>query len=221
MGKKGVLKVSRQLGFLTSPRSYAEIEGIAAQARSALVSDREPTEALPGVILFEQLDGYCLGHGVSIDYQVKPLPTGVEALTKYEPDEREMVITLATETYQALEEEERRARLTLGHEIGHTALHYDLLIKLAEIPHREASLMRGNWPEFPLYRDSEWQADAFASALLAPAEGLAILEKRSRLSSMRISETFGMSRKAAEVRLRVYSQRKDELLKAIVKMNGT
>ena len=181
---------------------------------------KESTEALPGVMLFEQLDDYKVGRKMRLDYQVKPLPAKIEALTQYEPSGEKIIVTLSTETYEALEEEDRRARLTLAHEIGHAVLHTDLLIKLAEIPHREAALMRGNWPEFPLYEDSEWQSDAFASALLAPAEGLAILERRRHLSLRVVSKTFEMSSTAAEVRLRVYKQRRNKLLEAI-KMNGT
>lgn len=205
--------MSRQPGFPTSPLSYAAIEIRAASAREALVPGIKPTEAIPGILLFEQLDNYVIGRGVQLDYQVTRLPVGIEALTRYEPDAREIIVTLSEEIYSALEGENRRARLTLGHEIGHTALHADLLIKLAEIPHRKAALMRGNSPKFPLYCDSEWQADAFASALLAPAKGLEILEGRRRLSSTVVSETFKMSAKAATVRLRVYEQRKRQLLR--------
>ena len=204
--------MSRQLGFPTSPRSYANIERMAALARAALVPGKESTEALPGVMLFEQLDNYRIGHRMLLDYQVKPLPAEVEALTQYEPSGGKIIVTLSTETYSALECENRRARITLSHEIGHVVLHSDLLMKLAEIPHREAALRRGNWPKFPVYKDTEWQAYAFASALLAPAEGLAILEGRGRLSSTVVSETFEMSGRAATVRLRVYEQRKRELL---------
>lgn len=205
--------MSRQLGFPTSPRSYADIEEAAALARTALLPVNKPTEALPGVPLFEQLDAYAAGRGAQLDYQVKPLPAGVEALTRYDPSERQIIVTLSEETYSALEHKNPRARLTLAHEVGHIVLHSALLIKLAEIPHRKmVVLMRGSWPKFPVYRDTEWQADAFASALLAPAKGLAILEERGGLSPTVVSKTFEMSRKAAGVRLEVYAKKKRELL---------
>ncbi len=69
--------MSRQRGFPPSPRSYANIEVIADQARAALVPSKQLTKALSGVMLFEQLDAYT-GNGVPLDYQVKPLPREVE-----------------------------------------------------------------------------------------------------------------------------------------------
>ena len=63
------------------------------------------------------------------------------------------------------------------------------------------------------YQDTEWQANAFAGTLLMPARGLLILEQEhGELSLAIIAEHFHVSAEAASYRLKLYNERKEELL---------
>ena len=152
---------------------------------------------------------------VPIVYEVKTDSlASVEALTRYDKNSKEIIITLLESTYKNLERDDRRARFTLSHEIAHPVLHLSLLIQLSNIPHRQAALFRGELAQHPSYLDTEWQADAFAAAFLMPAQGLAILEKLGILSLRTIERRFKVSGSAAEIRLKIFNQRKDILLRA-------
>ena len=76
------------------------------------------------------------------------------------------------------------ARFTMAHEFGHLVLH-------SGIP-----LHRAFEPGMKTYLNSEWQADEFAGSLLMPAELLNIDD-----SIEVTSQTFGVSLKAAGVRI--------------------
>ena len=105
-----------------------------------------------------------------------------------------------------------RARFSLSHEVGHVVLHPGELIRLSRIPHREAALARGASAPYPVYQDTEWQANAFSAALLMPAQGLYALEQQGVLTSVTIQERFQVSSAAAAIRLKNYQQRSHELL---------
>ena len=62
--------------------------------------------------------------------------------------------------------------------------------------------------------DTEWQANAFASALLMPAPGVAALERENGglLTVSMIVERFRVSREAANYRLDLFTARRLELL---------
>jgi Zn-dependent peptidase ImmA (M78 family) len=65
------------------------------------------------------------------------------------------------------------------------------------------------------FEDTEWQANGFASALLMPANGLAVLEKRfGQISAAMIQDTFNVSYEAASYRLGCFTRRKGELLRS-------
>jgi len=72
--------------------------------------------------------------------------------------------------------------------------------------------MRGEIRQHPVYRDTEWQAHAWAGAVLAPARGLRELEKRGELNRAAVKQGFGMSGEAADIRMEVYRTKKHQLL---------
>ena len=113
-----------------------------------------------------------------------------------------------------LEGRNPRAGYFVAHELGHVVLHPDQLVRLAEMPtNQQTSFHRGRADHKP-YEDTEWQANAFASALLMPAAGLQGLEDRSGwLTTSLIAARFGVSVEAAGYRLELYQDRRDELLK--------
>jgi Zn-dependent peptidase ImmA (M78 family) len=91
------------------------------------------------------------------------------------------VITVRNTVYEGAVKGNPRDRFTICHEIGHAVLHTPDRVEFA----------RG---DVPAYRESEWQANRFASALLAPrslAMGLTVEQ---------IEECFKISHEAAVIR---------------------
>jgi|SRR5437867_2993858 len=184
-------------------RSYRKIEKEAAEVRRVINPD---PLALPGVGLFEALEDYSVEagtHTISLSYAVQPLPPNIEATTQYENANNQIVITLSPETYHALEEEDPRARFTLSHEIGHATMHTAELVRLSTIPHAIAVLARGNG-KHPVYRDTEWQSDAFAGAFLMPADRLDELFRVGRLTERELHRRFNVSAQAAQTRISIF-----------------
>lgn len=195
--------------------SYQKLEHFAAYVRKEL--NLPADAAIDSLRLFEDL------HDISIsqrDGTEIPLRGGVIALdnsegyARYDREKKIIEILASEKTYGWLEENHPRGKYFVGHELGHCILHTDQLIRLAQMPtNQQAAFHRGRTDHKP-YQDTEWQANAFASALLMPASGLASLERqRKYLSEAMIVRQFGVSLEAAGYRLKLYSERKTELLK--------
>lgn len=196
--------------------SYAKIERATSRVRRVLLPRASVTSAIPGVELFERLDNYRVrvsGKLVGLCHDVRALSPGVEACTLYHRAHDRIHLTLSERTYHRLERGHPRARFTLGHEIGHAVLHGVELLQQELLHLRQHALARGG-PVHPHYLDSEWQADAAASALLMPAEGLEELGRGRALSSKLIADVYGVSIEAATYRLQIFQQRRHELVVA-------
>ena len=98
------------------------------------------------------------------------------------PEQRK--IKLREDVYEDLYYGNPRARFTLAHELGHLFLNHRVDQTFAR-SHQEYT--------HECFRDSEWQADTFASEFLAPAQYY------ETMSDKEIAETFGISRQAVEV----------------------
>lgn len=193
--------------------SYRRVEGIARRVRLQL--GLAVDSALPdGCRFFEHLVG-----GFKVDtsqgrlpicYSCNALPPDVEGLTIYSEEDHEIVVSLSEATYNNLRLNEGRARFSASHEFGHAVLHADLAIELGRIPHRAAALHRETAPAHPEYMDTEWQANAFAGALLVPMQGIRRLEAAGFASpplfglAGEIQMEFGVSSTVAERRLQIY-----------------
>lgn len=70
------------------------------------------------------------------------------------------VIRLRVDVYDGMVEGRGRDRFTASHELGHYLMHRDVPIQF----HRAEN------GRLPAYRDSEWQANRFAGALLMPTD---------------------------------------------------
>lgn len=113
-------------------------------------------------------------------------PRGKEAETC--PDERYMRIRQSV--YDGACGGDPRSRFTLAHELGHFILHREMksFARMADKSHKR-------------FEDSEWQADTFAGELL--------IDNRLINSEMTVDEImnkFGVSRSAAETKLRKLSK---------------
>jgi len=195
-------------------RSYAELERLAGDVRRKIAPAAKVTESLNATSIFEHLDEYRVsvrGTSVALDYAVENLPPTVEAEAKYDPETNKIVVTLSAKTYAELRRGTPRAVFTVAHEIGHAVLHPAELFDRALAPDPRA--MQRVIPTHQLYKDTEWQANGFAAALLMPARGLLILEANGAdLDGFVISEQFAVSMQAAELRLKTYSTHKRDLL---------
>lgn len=197
--------------------SYEKLEARAAHVRSCL--QVAPAAPLDAVKLFEELDEVAI---VRADGQAIPLYGGVEALAGSDGyarfnAERNVLEILASEaTYDLLEARHPRAAYFVAHELGHCVLHTEQLVRLAKMPTvaQQAAFHRGRTPH-QVFQDTEWQANAFASALLMPAAGLLEIEKRhGSIDENLIADRFAVSYEAAGYRLDLFRKRRLSLLKA-------
>jgi Zn-dependent peptidase ImmA (M78 family) len=109
------------------------------------------------------------------------------------------------QTHRDLRRNSGYARFTVPHEIAHLRLHLQELVALHELPHPVVSLLFAN-PNHVIYEDSEWQADRFAAAFLAPDEGLAALGRKGKLLPAEVAAVFGLSPQTAEYRISNYRE---------------
>ena len=146
--------------------SYSKLEAVAASVRQKL--QFPPEEAIDPLQLFEDLHELSIRrtNGATI-----PLRSGVIALEDSEgyahyDHEREVIEVLAAElTYHWLENRNPRATYFVVHELGHCILHTDQLVRLAQIPTKQQAAFHRGREAHKAYEDTEWQANAFASAL--------------------------------------------------------
>jgi len=209
--QKGLSGVRADRGY-----SYLNLERFAAHVREQLKF--LPTAAIDPLRLFEGLDDISVRDGTG---RVIPLRGNVinledsEGFTKYDGDRGIIDVLASAQTYEWLEQEYPRAGYFVAHELGHCLLHTDQLVRLARMPTAEQAAFHrgGQVTKHEAYRDTEWQANAFASALLMPARGLLGLEQKySGLSPIDIAEHYRVSTEAAGYRLELYSKRRIQLI---------
>lgn len=197
------------------PRSYQVIEKEARHTRQVLGFDY--SDRLEGLGVFENINKYRVLIGQR-EYRIAPdvvddLPYGTEAEARF--DGREFVLALSERSYEDLEQGRLgRPRFTLSHEIGHIVLHSAELIRLSKMPTQHAAMMRGRSQDLPVYRDAEWQANAFGAALLVPAAGLEKLSQVGSLTERHVARQFGVSTQCARIRIKVFAKKRADLLSA-------
>jgi hypothetical protein len=197
-------------------QSYRNLERVAAFVREKL--NFKPDEAIDALKLFDNLDGITIAPTVG-----KPIPLGYgvveladsEGYVAYDRDRHVIEVLASEETYGWLEQRHPRGGYFVAHELGHCLLHTDQLMRLAKMPTAEQAAFHRLKTEHKPYEDTEWQANAFASALLMPAVGLVALEKEHRtISAFEIAERFGVSNEAAGYRLELFAARRHELTRS-------
>ncbi len=168
--RQGLSGVGADRGY-----SYQRLEKIATYVRHRL-NDCSPTEVINTLRLFDGLDITVrdgTGQEIPIRGNVIELNDS-EGFAKYDRDRRIIEILASPETYEWLEQGYPRGGYFVAHELGHCLLHTDQLVRLAQMPKvQQAALHRGGQVvAHETYQDTEWQANAFASALLMPSRGL-------------------------------------------------
>ena len=195
--------------------SYRKLEKIGSYVRDQL--DCSPTEAINTLLLFDGLD-IEVQDGTDRDIPIRGSVIELkdsEGYTKYDRDRRVIEMLASPKTYEWLEKGYPRGGYFVAHELGHCLLHTAQLVRLAQMPKAQLAAFHRGGQEVAheAYQDTEWQANAFAGALLMPARGLLILEQEhGELSPAIIAEHFHVSDEAAGYRLELYNDRKEQLL---------
>lgn len=193
-------------GFETlRAHSYASIECRAAKWRTILAPGIAVHDAFPAADVFVAArrvpvdvgdDGYSLRTLV-----VEWLPRDQEGITWLEPERKLVKVGISESTAVGLVGGAPRAIFCFAHELGHGILHrQDMLARADAADYLDDG--RGTFGH-PFSRDSEWQANAFAAALLMPAKGIP-----EGADAAAVADMFGVSMEAAEIRLRRLARRK-------------
>lgn len=177
-----------------SPKSRAliEKEAIAFQVEHFPKLLTTPGR-LPVIKLFDDV----LYSKYELETGVDDLPVGVEGMTW--PDGRVLV---SESTYELAIRGEGRARFTIVHEGYHGLAHRH---QLAQVLVHTGGIVLHRRGDLQAFRDPEWQANTFASYILMPTATMKIVIARTKASALvaAVTEAFGVSRKAAEVRLQI------------------
>lgn len=187
--------------------SYHSIEQMAGGLRKML--GLAPTDQFDALRFFEQvipdMTVKCRAGAVGLREAVEDCQQ--EGLTRWDGDSNFLEIVLSAETYDQLQDGHVRARSTVAHEAGHACLHADQIIRLGGMSlSSQVAFHRERCPH-EACQDTEWQANAFGSALLMPAEGvLRLVERVGSGSNYAIAATFGVSFESASYRIQTYER---------------
>jgi len=188
-------------------QSYKSIEECASALRTMLALG--PLDRFDALNFFDKIvpdmTVECKAGNVALREAVEDCQE--EGRTKWDADSGVLDVALSERTYALLRQDHVRARYTVAHETGHACLHTDQIIRLGGMSlvsqvafHRERS-------SHDACQDTEWQANAFGSALLMPAQGiLKLFERLGRHSDSTIAETFGVSLESAYYRILTYER---------------
>lgn len=162
-------------GFRVAKSSVWEIRAKAMSIRAILMPE--------GVLDLELFLGGLEKFGITVDVvEDGYLPPGVEATCL--PEQRLIYITAST--YDSIVRNEERARFTIFHELGH------LLLAHSRTFHRDTTV------SFPIWENSEWQADQFAAEILMP---LGVIRAKNLTTAGELQAEFKVSYTAASIRL--------------------
>jgi IrrE N-terminal-like domain len=193
-----------------SKHSYQTIEQCANVLREMLkLGPRDPLDAKN---LFDQVIATMT---VECHAGVVPLREAVEecsqeGLTRWDTESGVLDIVLSAKTYELLQQDHVRARSTVAHECGHACLHTDQIIRLGGMNHTSKMDLHRERGSHDACQDTEWQANAFGSALLMPAEGIEKLVLRfGKNCTQAIAEAFWVSLESAGYRLATYEKSLD------------
>jgi len=167
---------TRTDGIVVPARSKENIAGHAGLMRQFL--QLENRSYFPVVDVYEALDLMYEG----ARFEVREFHEMGDDHGRTYPDRN--VIYIREDVYDRAAAGEARDRFTMCHELGHLMMHRG--VALSRIDPRQPP---------KIYRNSEWQADTFASYLLMPRS---LVANCSSLSS--VAADFGVSHEAASVR---------------------
>ncbi len=166
--------------YLAKPRSIKDIRDLATVIRASIRADS--TEKFPILEFLEKV--MCVfDEDFHIEVVDKSIMGDIHGLACID----EHCIKIREDVYNRAYLGCGRDRFTLAHELGHYLLHDARSISLARL---------GETKNVQAYRNPEWQADTFAAELLMPVELITTDDTEW------ISNTFGVSKQAAQIRLK-------------------
>lgn len=169
----------RRTGLMVPPLSTQKIHEIAGEVRSVFTDPQEAQPYVPIDRVYEVLPELMEGFVFEVASQED---LGEDHGRTY-PDKR--LVQIREDIYDGACQGNGRDRFTMAHELGHLFLH------------RNVQFARSKpGVEFPVYRNSEWQADTFASGFLIDASLLRLCS-----STKEVANLFGVSMSAARCRL--------------------
>ena len=128
-------------------------------------------------------------------------------MTRWNSELHVVEVVLSGETYQLLQTDHVRARSTVAHELGHAYLHTDQIIRLAGMSLTSQVAFHRERNGHQACEDTEWQANAFAAAVLIPAEGIErLLNRYGRHRIVEIAENFGVSTESVQYRIQTFEK---------------
>jgi hypothetical protein len=164
-------------GIVVPARSKADIAGVANLVRKHLGLDQKAF--FPVMEVYEALDLLY----EDARFEPREIHEMGEDHGRTYPDRN--LIHIREDVYERADDHHPRDRFTMCHELGHLMLH------------RNVALSRIDPMKPPkIFRNSEWQADTFASHLLMPSD---LLDRYHVVES--VMDAFGVSSQAAAARL--------------------
>lgn len=170
--------------YRVAPRKIEEIRNIANHVRKKMGTDEIPMGKLIELLLLK-------GAVHVLEDNDQMFSDHAEA--RYDP-EQHCVFLRQSDYESCLEDTWPRSKYTFWHEFGHAFLGHKI------------SFARGEGIEgkdIKPYESSEWQADQFAAEILMPLD---IMKKEAVCTVDGLIRRFGVSRKAAEKRIRQLRQ---------------
>lgn len=172
----------KRAGIVVPPRSAVELRGLAEKVRSAFVEDDRVAFPIMDVLESRM-------HKLFKDFYLDVVEEEVMGDDEGRVIPGQDTIALRNDVYIAAWKGNGRARFTACHELAHFLLHKDIPFARA----RDDSI--------EIFRDSEWQADTFAGALLMSSRHL-----RKFKDSDDAAVQCGMSFAAAEYQWSIYER---------------
>lgn len=176
--------------YIVSPLSRRDIESMASKIRGKAGLPDETH--FPIINFFEHWMGRIFPK-FNYRYVSAEEMREYEKLCGMEPTGESEGLTIRGENLVVIREDvlglaelgDGHSRYTFAHEIGHFILHLDGII----------GFPRGGSHKVPAYQKSEWQANAFAAALLMPRDLVTGLDVDE------IVQLFCVSKRAAQIRI--------------------
>ncbi|WP_053228084.1 ImmA/IrrE family metallo-endopeptidase [Spirochaeta cellobiosiphila] len=177
-------------GFRVKPRSVDQIRKIALNLKDMLIRNRDYVPIVP---LLEALAyNEVIDYEIIEDCDIESDTWGYTLLGRNSEGGIIPFIRIPNKVYAGALKGDGFHRFTIAHEIGHAILHKtDLLINFIRAERSTSHRKEKKW-----YEDSEWQANTFASELLADIRSITTAD-----NEITISNKFGISRSAARTRI--------------------
>lgn len=190
-----------------NPRSYKQLEKAGRKLRHLVGPGCSLTEPLCFEALLERRGLVIERSRLTVAVRIAAvswLHDGYEAHVKFCARREQLRMHLSRSTFDEIRLGDGRARFTMAHELAHCLLHTYELAEHRLLPHYQADDVAS---PHQFFEDTEWQADACASAALMPLAGLRELANGDALGPQRVAETFRVSPEAARVRLEILARR--------------